>query len=73
MTTTRNAKFEALLQLEDNCRAATLKAALGWTPQERSQGEDVRKTARAALYAALGDLTPEEMAAFGEYRAAARS
>lgn len=66
-------KFEHLLELESNLRGE--KVGMGFRPTgtpawRLEQMHKALKRAEAALFAAIGELSPEEGALYGKYRAA---
>lgn len=65
----RNAKFDAILDLEQAARLSGAAAAFAPMKADKTGSE----SDRAKLYAAIDALTPDEQAAFGEYRAAVRA
>lgn len=73
MTSTgRNEKFENLIDLELAYQGAKVDEGFRstGTPLYRvGQLKDATKRAKAALYSAIDELTADEMAAYGPYRA----
>lgn len=67
------AKFEAIYAAEDEVQVAQATAAMGMTFADRTRGAQQLPKRRTALYALIDALTPDEMAAYGEYRKAQRN
>jgi hypothetical protein len=61
-------RFEELWDAEMTARGERASAECGMTAAERERGRVNLKTAKAKLYALIGELTPDETRAYGDYR-----
>jgi len=70
-TTDRDETFENILDLELAVLGERASAIFGATYAMREAGKRHLSTAKRALWEAVDALTPEQMAAYGSYRAQA--
>ena len=76
MTTTQQAQFDRILDLEDEVRIATAVGAFrtaGESDHRSGQNLTSQQSAQKRLNEALDALTFDEMVEFGQYRKAARA
>lgn len=63
-----NAKFDRIIQLEEQVKSGKLQQVFGKFDWDRASGVEVVKKCQPLLFAVVSALTPAEMVEFGKYR-----
>ncbi len=67
-----NAKFDALLKLEDEIRIAVALSEFGVDADTRGRGIDAKVRIAGELIRQVMEMTKDEQSAYGDYRMAAK-